>query len=375
MELACNLLVDDIRKNIDNGLLTGVIYLNLSKAFDTVSNSYLLSKLPTYGINGNEFTTFENYLFHRKQHVFYDGHLSKAFPVFRGVPQGSILGPTYFELHLDDIYNCLRHSSITKYADETAIYVTGNDSEPIQKKLNADILEVCNWLTDKSLSLNLKKGKTETMILGTSNRIKKAAPLNIQIKGTSVNQTSSYKYLGTHLDSTLALNGNFNSKYKKLSCRLRLQSKLRPDLNVKAAKMIYTNIVILVFKNCGTVNLNLSKTLLGKLDRIHEEAVGIITKTNTVKLTPIMTYEKRHACQIVRTSITRQLPVPMSNYFKLFHTQSSKSTTNNKLSIALPRVQNGFYYQGAMIYNSLTRDNRMQENENLFLKRLHNFNF
>ena len=59
-ELACNLLVDDIRKNIDNGLLTGVIYLDLSKAFDTVSHSYLLSKLPSYGINGNEFTWFKN---------------------------------------------------------------------------------------------------------------------------------------------------------------------------------------------------------------------------------------------------------------------------------------------------------------------------
>ena len=76
-ELACSLLVDDIRKNIDNGLLTGVIYLDLSKAFDTVSDSYLLSKLPFYGINGNEFTWFKNYLFNWKQHIFYDGHLSK----------------------------------------------------------------------------------------------------------------------------------------------------------------------------------------------------------------------------------------------------------------------------------------------------------
>ena len=141
--------------------------------------------------------------------------------------------------------------------------------------------------------------------------------------------------------------------------------------------MIYTNIAIPVFTNCGTANLNLSRTSLGKLDRIHERAVGILTKTNTAKLTPITVYVKRHACQIVRTSITRQLPAPMTNYFELL--SHSKSTRNNKLSIALPRVrtkaaQNGFYYQGAMIYNSLTRDIRMQENENLFLKRLGNFN-
>ena len=80
-----------------------------------------------------------------------------------------------------------------------------------------------------------------------------------------------------------------------------------------------------------------------------------------------MTYVKRHACQIARTSITRQLPATMtiSSYY---HTQSQQETN----LIALPRVrtkaaQNGFYYQGAMIYNSLTRDICMQENENLYV--------
>ena len=78
------------------------------------------------------------------QVVLKDAHLSKEFPVLRGFPQGSILGPTLILLHLDDIDNCLRHSSIIKCADDTLIYVSGNDSESIQKKLNADILEVHN---------------------------------------------------------------------------------------------------------------------------------------------------------------------------------------------------------------------------------------
>ena len=166
------------------------------------------------------------------------------------------------------------------------------------------------------------------MVFGTSIHVKKIAPLNIQIKGTSINQTS-YRYMGTHLDSTLELNGNFNSKYKKLSSRLRLLSKLRPNLNVKATKMIYTNIVIPVFTNCGTVNLNLSRASLGKLDRIHERAVVVIIKTNTVKLIPIMNHVKRHACQIVRTSFRRQLPAPMtiSNHY---HLQSQQETINSQ---------------------------------------------
>ena len=90
-------------------------------------------------------------------------------------------------------------------------------------------------------------------------------------------------------------------------------------MNLKAAKMSYTSIVIPVFTYCGTVNLNLLRTSLAKLDRIHERAVGIITKTNPVKLKPITNYKKRHACHIVRTSI--------SNYY---HTQSQQETRNSQ---------------------------------------------
>ena len=209
------------------------------------------------------------------------------------------------------------------------------------------------------------------MISGTSIRVKMAASLKIQIKGTSINQTSSNKYLGAHLDSTLTLNGNFNSKCKKLSFRLWLLSKLRPSLNEKVAKVIYTSIVIPLFTNCGTVNLNLSRTSLGKLDWSHEQAVGIITKNNPVKITPIVNYVKHHACKIVRRFITRQLPSPMTNYFELL--SHLNSTRNNKLLIALPKVRtkaakNRFYYQGATIYNSLTRYIRMPENE--FFKKM-----
>ena len=106
----------------------GIKHLDLTEAFDIVSRLFLPSKLPSYEINENEFTWFEDYLFNRKQHLFYYGHLSKAFPVLRGVSQGSILGPTLFLLHLDDNDNCLHHASIIKYADDTVIYVSKNDS-------------------------------------------------------------------------------------------------------------------------------------------------------------------------------------------------------------------------------------------------------
>ena len=91
-----------------------------------------------------------------------------------------------------------------------------------------------------------------------------------------------------------------------------------------------------------------------------------------------MNYVKRHACQIVKTSTTRRLPTPMTNYFELL--SHSKSTRNNKCSIALRRVRTKAAYKWILSSRRsdlqfLTRDIRMQENENLILKRLRNFNF
>ena len=280
-ELACTLLIDDIRKNIDNGFLTGAIFLDLSKAFDTVSHSHLLSKLPSYGIAGIELAWFENYLFNRKQHVLYDGKISNEFSVYRGIPQGSILGPTLFLLHLDDIDNCLRHCKVIKYADDTVIYTTGKNKDTVQNNLNVDVTAIHKWLTDNDLSMNLKKGKTESMIFGTSSRLKKTSPLEIKINETLLNQTTCYKYLGVHLDSSLTMNENFQVKYKKLSSRLRLLSKLRSNLTFQAAKKIYNSIIVPVFTYCGIVNMNLSKTSTKKLNRIHKRAATIITKGKT----------------------------------------------------------------------------------------------
>ena len=81
----------------------------------------------------SKLTWFENYLFNRKQHIFYDGHLSKDLPILRGVPQGSILGPILCLVHLEDIDNCLYLSSIITYADDTVIYTKGKTQNQFKK--------------------------------------------------------------------------------------------------------------------------------------------------------------------------------------------------------------------------------------------------
>ena len=101
-KLAATRFFEDVHGAMDRGELTGTIFIDLSKAFDTVSHSALLSKLSAYGICGREKELFSDYLFNRWQYVQYKSSISTNKPVYTGAPQGSILGPLVFIMHFND---------------------------------------------------------------------------------------------------------------------------------------------------------------------------------------------------------------------------------------------------------------------------------
>ena len=159
MEIATVLFLDEIHKAMDCGNLTGALFVDLSKAFDTVSHSSILDKLQTYGISGNEKAWLTDYLFHRKMRVNYKGTLSTPIPIHCGIPQGSILGPLLFLLHFNELPSLLKSCKMIMYADDTVLYYSHKDMKEIEKVLSQDLCTVSKWLQENELVLNLKKGK------------------------------------------------------------------------------------------------------------------------------------------------------------------------------------------------------------------------
>jgi len=169
-ELSVTYFTDIMRKEVDSGNILGAVFIDLSKAFDTVSHSCLLNKLPSYGINNKELHWFTDYLFSRTQSVQFKGVLSEANPIFSGVPRGSILGLLVFSIHFNDVHTPLQGTSIITYADDTVILMAAKDLASIQKHLSEDCHNLSAWFLDNELVLNLKKGKTECMIFGSAKR-------------------------------------------------------------------------------------------------------------------------------------------------------------------------------------------------------------
>ena len=129
-------LVDQISSALDNGEYVIGIFLDFSKAFDTVDHSILLSKLQIYGVRGVAFKWFESYLSQRKQYVTYNSTKSNKSTINCGVPQGSILGPLLFLIYINDLASVSNACFSILFADDTNMFSTGSNLQALCEVIN-----------------------------------------------------------------------------------------------------------------------------------------------------------------------------------------------------------------------------------------------
>ena len=156
---ALSLLLDDILLEKDKGNGTGVAFLDLKKAFDTIHHNILLHKLGRSGLGPRCICFLTKYLSNRQQKTVANGKTSYMKGITTGVPQGSTLGPLLFLLYINDLPNADTDANNLMFADDTALYVSGNKQIEIQTKLQQTLntCKVKQWCDENQLPLNAKK--------------------------------------------------------------------------------------------------------------------------------------------------------------------------------------------------------------------------
>ena len=188
--------LDYVTKSIDDGEPVDVIYYDFAKAFDKVSTKKLMSKLKSYGIQGNIFNWIENWLNKRKQRTVLNGESSDWIEVMSGVPQGSVLGPLLFIIFIDDIdIGANSIDVIKKFADDTK---TGNRVSTLAQHsdLQGSINNLFEW--SKQWSMKFNEAKCKVLHFGRNN------PRHAyQMNGVPLQPVDVEKDIGVNVTSNL----------------------------------------------------------------------------------------------------------------------------------------------------------------------------
>ena len=150
-------IVDKIQHAIDSGNFSCGLFLDLSKAFDTVNHQILLNKLEHYGIQGMALDWFISYLTNRKQFTQIGSTSSTSKEITCRVPQGSVLGPVLFLLYINDFHNSSTVFNFDIFADDSNLFYTNDSLTNLEKTVNFESNKIYSWLCTNKLSLNIDK--------------------------------------------------------------------------------------------------------------------------------------------------------------------------------------------------------------------------
>ena len=142
------------KEALDKGKSVGAIFINLSKAFDTLNHDLSIAKLEAYGFSENPLNYIQSYLHNRLQRTNVNNNFSLWKDIFSGFPQGSILGPLMFSIYINDIFLFPNNEYLSNYAYDTTLYSIGENHNTTRNILNKKFLSLQKWFYDNYMVLN-----------------------------------------------------------------------------------------------------------------------------------------------------------------------------------------------------------------------------
>ena len=213
-------LNDKISRGFDSGLYTGMILIDLQKAFDTIDHNILLEKMIYIGFSDQSILWFKSFLSNRTFKIKVDKTLSDAGNLTCGVPQGSILGPLLFLIYINDMPQATT-CDLLLYADDSCLIYQHKNINQIEKVLTNNFSGLCDWFVDNKLSIHFGEDKTKCILFASKRKAKTADPLVIKYKDIEIKQHSKVKYLGCILDETLSGESMALHVLNKLNSKLK----------------------------------------------------------------------------------------------------------------------------------------------------------
>jgi hypothetical protein len=334
-------LSDRILQSIDSGSTPTTIFLDLTKAFDCLDHNILLHKLKHYNLNDHALQLCNNYLKNRKQYVMLDQNTqSDTLPINIGVPQGSILGPFFFLIYVNDLHHCSTRLKFITYADDTTLFTTLNPSDENTEIINNELCEVYQWLCTNKLSLNITK--TNYMVFHTPHRT--LVPPALKLNNIPLVHTDQFNFLGITLDKHMSWKPHTNKIATKIAQTCGILNKLKNTVPEHTLITLYQS-PINPHINYGILAWGKS-TNTSTLTKLQKRALRTITTSkynahtdpihkrfNILKITDQYSL---NALKFYYKYIHKEIPEYFTNFTLTNQQNSSHMHTRNSSQLAIP---------------------------------------
>ena len=271
-------LYDKLSDAIDKGNVTLGLFIDLSKAFDTVNHDILLAKLEFYGVCGVALEWFESYLSCRSQFVQYNGYSSSSKYIKCGVPQGSILGPLLFLLYINDLCDVSKAFDFILFADDTNIFYSHKDQNYLMEIVNTELnkLSSCAWFQANKLSISIKKSN---FILFKTKQNRRKLDLHFSINENEIDRVHEVLFLGVILDEHFSWKPQIQNVARKISKSIGIICKSSFYLNKNSLCTLYYSLVYPYLHYCASVWGSTYQSNLKHLITLQKRVIRIISKS------------------------------------------------------------------------------------------------
>ena len=349
--------------------------MDLSKAFDTIEHTILLSKLELYGIRGNVLSWFKSYLTDRKLRVKcktvsnMKEATSKEYPIEYGTPQGSCLGPLIFLIFVNDLHLHLQFSESVQFADDTTLLLSHQNPNYLQFCVESELANVQDYFNANKLTLNVSKSM---YILYHSQR-NLPSKFTIKLNGVELPRTNCAKLLGVWMDDKLKWDTHVNKLTHKLKSGLGMMRRSKNLLAPKAKRLLYFGQIHsnLSYALCiwGTM---LQRSLIKKLNRLQKEAIRLIDAKipetdlyRSHKIPSFVNMIELEQCKLRYKLCHSLLPKALTDSMTKDHQECKlgkvhRYHTRNKTTPNLPNVTSDMY-RSSFLFKSVTLYSKLDE--------------